>query len=319
MSTSTLDIIVPCFQEELGIERFHAALVAVMDSLSAIHWKVLYIDDGSTDGTLQTLNGLASRDSRINIYSFSRNFGHQVALSAGLSESTADASIIMDGDLQHPPEVIPLFWERYLTGYDIVSAVRETTEGVSWFKRHASSLFYSIINRLSDTRIEPGVADFCLLSRRAREALTQMPEQHRFLRGMIAWTGFSRTFVEFTAPARLSGVSKYTLWRMMRLALDAVFSFSTRPIRIILKIGLLMGVLGFIYLGSQIMRYLVYGDAVRGWPSLMALVCVIGGLQLFAIAVSGEYIARIFEECKRRPHYFFKQTPTARGRGSDCA
>lgn len=307
MNILSLDVIVPCYQECDGIERFHASLTAVLDGLSGVSSHILYIDDGSTDGTLELLNGLERMDCRVQVYSLSRNFGHQVALSAGLDVSRSDVAILMDSDLQHPPSLIVDLCERYCAGYDVVSAVRAETVGASLFKRTSSHMFYSVFNRLSDMPIEPGAADFCLLSRRAKEALIEMPERHRFLRGMIAWVGFPRAFVKYVAPSREAGVSKYTSWRMMKLAMDAVFSFSTRPILLILKTGLAVVLFGIFYLCYEVVRYLICGDAVRGWPSLVALITMIGGLQLVSIAVCGGYIARIFEEEKRRPLYFFKQ------------
>lgn len=313
MGQLKLDVVVPCYEEQEGVARFHEELTAVLDHLVGTTVRILYIDDGSTDHTLDILNGISQRDPRAIVYSFTRNFGHQMALTAGLQASDADIVIMMDSDLQHPPALIPALWERHREGYDIVSAVRQDTRDASWFKKSTSHAFYRVVNWLSDTQIVPGAADFCLLSRRARKVLTAMPENHRFLRGMIAWTGFPRAYVPYVAPPRHAGKSSYSLWRMIRFAMDAVFSFSTKPIRLILKMGLAATGIGLCYLCYEILRYFLRGDAVRGWPSLMALVSVFGGLQMLAIAVSGEYLARVFETSKRRPLYVFKQEPGASG------
>lgn len=304
-------VVAPCYNEAEVLPRFHEVLSGVLASMPQVDWRILYVDDGSSDGTLEFLNRLAAQDARVLVYSLSRNFGHQVALTAGLDEADGDAVILMDSDLQHPPELIPKMVELWRSGHAVISAVRQGTADAPLHKRLASAGFYWLINRLSDTPIVPGAADFCLLSRPAVEALRRMPERHRFLRGMVSWIGFPRAMVPFTAPPRAAGRSKYTFLRMIRFALDAVFSFSARPVRLIGRIGLVIVGLGAVYLAYILYRFLAYHDLVAGWGSLIAVVLILGGLQLLAIAISGEYLARVFEETKRRPLYLFKQTPTS--------
>ena len=304
-----LCVVCPCYNEEEAIRQFYARLKEVLVTLDGIDHSIHFVDDGSTDGTLAELNKIADCDPDVAVYSLSRNFGHQVALSAGLDTADGDAVVMMDSDLQHPPEVIPELVDKWLAGSDVVSAVRSSTDDSSLLKRLTSRGFYWLINRCSDTPIIPNAADFGLLSRRAHRALCVMPERHRFLRGMVSWIGFPRAIVEYAAAARVAGHSKYTPRKMINLALNAGFSFSTAPIKLASRAGALVVTLGFVYLAYIIGRHLLLGDLVLGWGSLMCTMLVLGGLQLVFIGLIGEYVARVFEETKRRPLYFFKQEP----------
>jgi len=307
-AAADMTVIVPCYNEAEIVERFWAELSAVLGRLD-LPWRVCFIDDGSTDSTLERLNGLARTDSRIQVYSLSRNFGHQIALSAGLDVTAGAPVVMMDGDLQHPPALIPQMIALWCGGCDVVSAVREDTEDATWFKNATANVFYRLINRFSETPIVPGAADFCLLSVRAHEAICSMPERHRFLRGMVSWIGFNRTYLPFQAPRRPAGQSKYTTFKMMSLAVDALFSFSAAPMRMATRFGLALLVPGTAYFLYILIRYVALDDFVRGWGSLIGTLMIIGGVQLIFIGMVGEYLARIFEESKRRPLYFFKQTP----------
>jgi len=304
-----LYVVVPCYNETETVPILYRAIKPVLDSVPNADYRILFVDDGSTDATLETLNGLARDDDCVLVYSLSRNFGHQIALTAGLDVAAGDAVVLMDCDLQHPPDLIPRMVELWREGNDVVSAVRRSTRDAPLFKRMTSWVFYCLINRLSNTRIVPGAADFVLLSRVARDALVRMPERHRFIRGMVSWIGFRRAFLPFVAPVRAAGKSKYSSWRMLGFALDAVFSFSATPIRLVVRVGMGIVVLAAAYLVFETTRYIILRDAVPGWPSLIAVVCILGGLQLLAVGVCGEYLARVFEEAKRRPLYFFKQQP----------
>ncbi|MEW6306151.1 MAG: glycosyltransferase family 2 protein [Verrucomicrobiota bacterium] len=304
-----LCVVTPCFNEAEVIGPFYSELKAVLQSLADLEHQILFIDDGSTDGTLDQLNALAARDPAVRVYALSRNFGHQIALTAGLDAADADAVVMMDSDLQHPPSLIPEMVRLWRQGNDVVSAVRRTTADASPLKSLSSSLFYGLVNRLSDTRIVPGAADFCLLSRRAHAALCQLPERHRFLRGMVSWIGYPRTFVEFTAPPRAAGQSKYTLARMMKLALNATFSFSIVPLRLAAQLGLLAVFLSLVHLVFILIAWF-RETLVPGWATIVFLVTFLGGVQLVFIGVLGEYLARIFEEVKQRPLYLLKQSPT---------
>lgn len=306
----TVSIVSPCYNEADGIDAFIANVSRVLDGLGSDYdSSIVVVDDGSTDSTLERLNAIADRDSRVRVYSLSRNFGHQIALSAGLDVAEGDAVILMDSDLQHPPEIIPELLDRWRDGFDVVSAIRRRSEGTSFLKNYTSQAFYWIFNRLSETHIPAGAADFCLLSRRARSALTSMPERHRFLRGMISWIGFSRSFVSYEAPARSAGISKYTPLRMLTLAVDALCSFSTAPLRLAMRVGLILVLAGTGYLAYVLLRYLFLRDTVIGWPSLISTLVILGGAQICLIGLVGTYLGRVFEEIKLRPLYFFKQTP----------
>jgi dolichol-phosphate mannosyltransferase len=307
-TSSELAIIVPCFNEAEIIERFCAELTGVLDRID-LAWRVCFIDDGSTDSTLERLNHLAKADRRVSVYSLSRNFGHQIALTAGLDVTAGSAVVMMDADLQHPPALLPQMVGLWREGYDVVSAVREETEDATWFKRATGRLFYRLINRFGETPIVPGAADFCLLSARAHQAICDMPERHRFLRGMVSWIGFNRTYLPFQAPRRPAGQTKYTTLKMVSLAVDALFSFSAAPMRMATRCGLALLVPGALYFLYILVRYVALDDFVRGWGSLIGTLMIIGGVQLIFIGMVGEYLARIFEESKRRPLYFFKQTP----------
>jgi dolichol-phosphate mannosyltransferase len=306
-----LCLVTPCYNEEEVLPLFYQALKPVLDSIADLDYRILFVDDGSSDRTLEVLDGLAAADSRVLVYSFSRNFGHQIALTAGLDMADGDAVLFMDSDLQHPPELIPRMVELWREGNQVVSATRQQTAGASLMKRLTSGGFYWLINHLSDTHVVPGAADFCLLARPAYEALRGMPERHRFLRGMVSWIGFRRTYVPFTAPSRAAGQSKYTVLRMVSFAMDAVFSFSATPMRLVGRLGMTIAAMGLLYLLYILGRYLLIRDLVPGWASLIAVVSILGGLQLLAIGISGQYLARIFEESKHRPLYFFRR-PSAK-------
>lgn len=316
----TLCVVSPCFNEAKGIRDFHAALRRVLASLDDLDHRVVLVDDGSTDGTLEVLNALAAADPHVEVYSLSRNFGHQVALTAGCDVARGDAIILMDSDLQHPPELIPAMVAQWRSGADVVSALRLRTAGASLFKRLSADLFYGFLNSISDTHVEPGAADFVLLSRRVQEALVAMPERHRFLRGMVSWIGFRREFVRYVAPRRSAGESNYTLRRMVRFASDALFSFSTAPVRLATRMGLAVVACGLLYLAYIFYAIIAHPDTiVPGWTSLVIVVLILSGVQIMFVGLIGEYIARIFEEAKGRPLYFFKQRPegvTRAGAGS---
>jgi len=309
--SQVLCVVTPCYNEEDVIERFYETLKPALKSLHGLDHRIIFVDDGSRDKTLERLNALAARDPAVLVYSLSRNFGHQIALTAGLDAARGDAVIMMDSDLQHPPGLIVEMVQRWREGSDVVSAVRKTTEKSNLFKRLTSAAFYWLINLLSDTQVVSGAADFCLLSGRAHRALRKMPERHRFLRGMVSWIGFKRAFVFFEAPDRAAGRSKYTLFKMLQLAFNATFSFSIAPIRLATQIGLFTVLLSLVYLVFIITCYFAGWPLAPGWASIIFVVTFLGGVQLAFVGILGEYIARIFEEVKGRPLYVFKQKPPA--------
>jgi dolichol-phosphate mannosyltransferase len=271
----------------------------------------VFVDDGSADDTLDQLNLIAENDPAVRVCSLSRNFGHQITLTAGLDAAVGDAVIMMDADLQHPPSLIPELVRKWREGYDVVSAIRLRTAGETWFKGATSRGFYTLLNSLSGTKVPPGAADFCLISRRVCKSLQDMPERHRFLRGMISWAGYRRAFVPYESPPRAAGKTKYSLVKMVTLALDAVFSFSAEPLRLALRVGLMIIFLGFFYLAwTLIYGYLIHG-LVPGYASLIGVIMILGGTQLAFIGLIGQYLARVFEEVKGRPIYLLKQEPAA--------
>jgi glycosyltransferase involved in cell wall biosynthesis len=302
-----VDIIVPIYNEEEVISEFHSLLLHTIDSLP-FQFRIYYINDGSTDRTQQIISQFAKEDNRIVAVEFSRNFGHQSALSAGLDLAEGDAAITLDGDGQHPPELIPEMLALFQSGYDIVLMQRVDTLKTSFFKRWTSSSFYWIINRLSGTPVTPGAADFRLLSRNALQSLRKMPEYHRFLRGMITWMGFRSVIRPYDAAPRLAGKSKYSLRKMITLAFDAIFSFSLIP----LWLGLLTGGVFFGLAALEVLYVLSFwltgrqGLLAPGWSSLIFVTLIVGGTTMINLGFIGVYVGYIFQEVKRRPVYLIR-------------
>ncbi len=308
--TGTLiSVVTPCFNESEVVRLFYAALKPVLESLDGVDHEIVFVDDGSADDTLLHLNAIAAEDPRVRVYSFARNFGHQMALTAGLDHARGDAVILMDSDLQHPPKYIPDLVAKWREGYEVISAVRSHGQQASWLKDLSSNGFYWVFNVMSPVNLPPGAADFCLVSRKVVDTLTAMPERHRLLRGMVSWTGFRRALLPYECAERVAGTSKYNLRKMVALALDAVFSFSAQPLRLALRVGLVMAVLGFAYLGWNIIAGILRDNLVPGYASLIGVVVALGGCQLIFIGLLGEYLARVFEEVKGRPTYVLKQSP----------
>lgn len=306
----TIAIVVPVYNEAGVVEQFHTRLRAVIDGVSA-RFTVYYVNDGSTDGTSDSLKKIADEDSRVVVLELSRNFGHQAALTAGLDHAEGNAVISMDGDGQHPPELIPEMLRLLEQGYEIIQTQRLDTDQHGSFKTWTSGVFYSLLNSLSRTQVRPGAADFRAMSRQAVDALKAMPEYHRFLRGMVAWIGFPTVIVPYHPPERLGGNSKYSLRKMARLAMDAVFSFSLVPLFIGLSMGMTMlclaglemvYVLSFWVRGSQ-------SSLEPGWSSLMFVLLIVSGFIMILLGFVGIYIGYIFQEVKRRPVYLMRQKP----------
>src|SRR5512138_1027060 len=304
----TIDIVIPVFNEAGVVEQTHASIRKVIDGLPC-KFTFYYVNDGSTDGTAKCLATLAEADPRIVVLELARNFGHQAALTAGLDASSGDFVITMDGDGQHPPEMLPQMSELFEQGYDIVQAQRiEEGERFS-FKKVTSTGFYALINRISGTRVLPGAADFRGMSRQAVDALKSMPEYHRFLRGMISWMGYRSVILPYHETSRLGGESKYSLRKMFRLAMDAIFSFSLMPV----YIGLSSGGLFFCLAALEIVYVLSFWVTGRtsslapGWSSLMFVILIAGGMIMILLGFIGVYVGYIFQEVKRRPIYLLKR------------
>jgi dolichol-phosphate mannosyltransferase len=303
-----VDLVIPVFEEAGVIEQIYGKIRTVVDELP-YNFKVFFVDDGSRDGTADSLRAIADKDPRVTVLTFSRNFGHQAALTAGLDHSAGDIVISLDADGQHPPEMIPQMIELCNQGYDIVQAQRiEDGRGFS-FKQTTSSTFYKLINALSGTHIEPGAADFRALNRQAVDALKSMPEYHRFLRGMISWMGFRSVILPYHETHRVAGRSKYSFGKMFRLAMDALFSFSLVP----LYIGMTLGGILLCLAAAQIIYVLSFwfagrsAELVPGWSSLMSVLLVLGGMIMILLGFIGVYVGYIFQEVKNRPVYLLKR------------
>ncbi len=310
----TLSVVCPAFNEEEVLPRFHAELSTVLDALAQDYEvEIVYVDDGSRDRTLAVLREMAGRDARVRYVSFSRNFGHQAALTAGLEASHGDVVITMDSDLQHPPALIPVLLEQWRQGNDIVLTIRDDTDGSSPVKRATSRLFYGLMRFLSDTDVRPAAADFRLMSRPAVESLLQMREAHRFLRGMVQWLGFASAEVHFTAPRRAAGHSKYSLRRMVAFAADGIVSFSKTPLRLVMLGGLLAIGFGLADCACVLLHGLIRPGPGTVLGLVFGSVYLVGGSILFALGVVGEYVGRIYEQVKARPLYVVKETHGAEG------
>ncbi|MFN2426917.1 MAG: glycosyltransferase family 2 protein [Candidatus Binatia bacterium] len=296
-----LSIVVPCFNEEGCIDEMARRLHEALDPLDC-EWEALFVDDGSTDATAERLAALASRDERVGFVSFSRNFGHQMALLAGMSRARGDAVISLDGDLQHPPELIPTLVAHWREGYDVVFTVREGNDGHA-LKEFVSAGFYRLLRRLTGVDIPTGGADFRLLDRVVSDALLACEERFVFVRGLVPWLGFRRKAVPYTARERYAGSTKYVFARMLRFALDGVFSFSIVPLRVISFMGGVTVVLGVLFGFYSIAMHMFTDATVSGWTSLVVLVLVFSGTQLLSLGILSEYVGRIYEEVKRRPRF----------------
>lgn len=306
-----LTVVVPAYNESAVLDAFHARLSRVLDEL-ALDCDVLYVDDGSTDSTWQLMSALAARDSRTGAIKLSRNFGKEAALTAGLDQVTADAAIVIDADLQDPPELIPALVERWREGFDVVYATRSARQGETGFKRLTSALFYRSMDRVSDIHVPRDTGDFRLLSRRALDALHQLRERQRFMKGLFTWIGYRQTAVYYLREPRQAGITKWNYWRLLQLAIEGFTSFSTAPLRLATWVGVAASLLSFLFGLWVLGKALFFGDPVQGYPSLMVVILFIGGVQLLALGVIGEYLGRNYAESKQRPLYFVEEQRSAR-------
>jgi dolichol-phosphate mannosyltransferase len=301
-----LSVVVPCANEEEVLHVTHRRLTNALGKIG-MKFEILYIDDGSTDSTMDLLRELQSSDQQVRVVRLSRNFGHQVAITAGMEHARGDAIVVVDADLQDPPEVIAEFVERWQAGYDVAYGVRTEREGETTFKLWTAKLFYRLIGQLSDTKIAHDAGDFRLIDRKVAEALLAMPERDRFIRGMVSWLGFSQVAVPYRRAARLAGKTKFPLLRMARFAADGIVSFSTTPLRLATYLGFAvsgLSVIGILY--ALYVHFFVRGS-VQGWPSLVVAVFFLGGVQLICLGIIGEYVGRIYGESKQRPLYLVRE------------
>ncbi|HEY0712194.1 MAG TPA: glycosyltransferase family 2 protein [Polyangia bacterium] len=307
-----LSLIIPIFNEEEVIPELQRRLEGFLAGVSEIQgsWEVILIDDGSKDRSLTLLEAMAKSDPRYKIVSFSRNFGHQFAITAGIDRAEGDAVVIMDADLQDPPEVVQRMLEKMREGYDVVYAVREKREGETLFKRITAAAYYRILNRMLGVKIPVDVGDFRLMSRAVVMVLRSLREQHRFVRGMVAWLGFKQCSVRYERPMRFAGVTKYPIRKMLKFAIDGITSFSTIPLRFSTYLGILSGI-ATLAVGAWAVYAKLYDRTVPGWTTIMLLVAAVASGQFLMIGVLGEYVGRIYEEVKRRPLYVVAKDTTS--------
>ncbi len=298
-------VVVPVFNEEENLELLHRRLSKVLQHLCE-DYEIIFVDDGSRDNSLQVMMRLRESNPRVKVISFSRNFGHQMAITAGIDYTSGDAVIVMDADLQDPPEVIPQLIEKWREGYDTVYAIRESRKDPI-LKRTIAFVFYRLFKRISEIDIPVDAGDFRLMSRRVVDILRTMPERNRYLRGLASWVGFSQASISYARDERYRGERKYTLWQSARLAFDGITAFSHFPLRLVVHLGIVVSLAGFLYIAATIILALVYGRVVPGWTTLMAAVIFLGGVQLIVVGVVGAYIGRIYIEVQQRPLYLIKQ------------
>lgn len=298
-----LSMVVPVYNERTVLPQFTERLTAVLDGLD-LETEILFVDDGSDDATVQWLEDRSRDDERIALLRLSRNFGKEAAMSAGLDHARGDAVVIIDADLQDPPELIPRFVDEWRQGFDVVYGLRESRAGEGPIKRFSAAVFYRVMDRLSDVSVPRDVGDFRLLSRRAVDALGGLREQHRYMKGLFAWIGYPQKAISYARDARMAGASKWSFWKLWNLALEGITSFSAAPLRLATLLGIVTSAGAFSYGLFFLLRTLLFGNPVPGYPSLMVVILFLGGVQLVCLGIIGEYLARTYNESKRRELYF---------------
>ena len=312
-SRATFCVIVPAFNEGGGLVEFHRRLSAVMDGFGCL-WTVLYVNDGSTDDTLRALRGIREGDPHVALVNLSRNFGKEAAMTAGLDHADGDAIIVIDADLQDPPEIIPALVAGWREGFDIVYAQRTARHGETWLKRTTAGLFYRLMADVGNARMPRDTGDFRLMSWRVVEAVRSLREDHRFMKGLFAWVGFPSKGVPYERAARHTGTSKWSYWKLFNLAVEGYTSFSVVPLKLAGYLGLAVSLVSALFITQLLVRTVLYGNPVAGYPSLMAVVLFLGGVQLFNQGIIGEYLGRVFNETKQRPMYFVESFLPPRSR-----
>jgi len=300
----TVSVVIPAYNEEGNISLLMEKLEQILDDFS---YEILFVDDGSSDGTLERIKALGRSKPHLHYLSLSRNFGHQNALKAGLDHASGDCVITMDGDLQHPPEVIPGMLEKWREGFEVVYTIRDDDRAVPFFKRTTARLFYGLINLIAEVRVQEGTADFRLLDRSVVDVLKTMNESSPFYRGIVPWTGFRQTGLHFKPLPRNAGRSKYSLGRMLSFALCGLVSFSIMPLRLATFLGFAMALTGFIVGLKAVIEYLFMSNTVPGWASTIVTVVLVGGVQLIILGIIGEYLGKLVIESKKRPHYIIRE------------
>ena len=311
--TFLLSIVVPAYNEEEVLPELHARLAAVLGQLGG-EAQIVYVNDGSTDRTVEVIKVLREKDGRVVLVDLSRNFGKEIAMTAGFDYAQGDAVIVIDADLQDPPELIPELLKHYRDGYDVVYAQRMSRAGERALKKASAFLFYRLIQASTRVKIPADTGDFRLLSRRALDALNKLREQHRFMKGLYAWIGFPQKAVPYHRDPRKAGQTKWNYWKLWNFALEGFTSFTIGPLKVATYLGITTALGAFVYAVWVIYKTLAHGDPVAGYPSLMVAILFFGGIQLMTIGILGEYLGRMFDETKRRPLYFVKEFQPAKDR-----
>ena len=306
VSHPVFSVVIPIFNEEEVLPELHQRLTRAMEAMQA-SYELLFVNDGSRDGSIELLRNLASQDPRIKVIDFARNFGHQAAITAGMDLAAGDAVVVIDADLQDPPEVIARLAEKWREGYDVVYAVREKRQGDSLFKRATAALFYRLLKRITSVDIPVDTGDFRLMSRRALEAFKTLRERHRFVRGLVSWIGFRQTGVTFVRDERHAGVTKYPLHKMVKFAFDGLTSFSFAPLQMATYMGFVTAFTAFLGILWVVGVRLFTSEAIPGWASQIVCTLLLGGIQLISLGIIGEYIGRIYDEVKGRPLYLTRE------------
>lgn len=302
-----ISVVIPVYNEQENIPILYERLCKTLSAIS-LKFEILFVNDGSQDASQKRILELAEKDERVRYLELSRNFGHQIAVSAGLQYSNAQATVIMDADLQDPPELITELYSTYKQGFDVVYAKRQHREGETLLKKFTAKLFYRLMKRLSSVEIPLDTGDFRLIDKKVVNALNHMPEKNKFLRGQMAWLGFKHSFVEYDRPARAHGKSGYTYGKMFRLAFDAITGFSDKPLLFVSRLGLVMSLVSFLIILYAIFAYFVLEQTITGWTSLIITSTFIGGIQLLSIGIIGEYISRISANTQNRPLFIVSDT-----------
>ncbi len=297
-----ISIVTPVYNEEDNVIFFHEEITKVMET-TGMDYELIYVNDGSKDRTDELIRELAEKDPHVRAITFARNFGHQTAITCGMDFARGDAVITMDGDMQHPPELIPLLLEKWKDGYDIVQTIRTSTEDSGFIKKITSAGYYKVINSISKTPVTPGGSDFRLMNRKSLDVFLRFREHARFIRGIVGGLGFKQTTIKFEAPARHAGVSKFSMNKMLHFAMDGILTNSTTPLRAAFYAGAVSGFIGILLILHVLYSYLV-GNTVPGWATMTILIAFFGSANLVGLGIIGEYIGRIYEESKNRPLYW---------------
>lgn len=310
-----LSIVVPVYNEEANIKKFYSSVKEVLNTLP-YEQEIIFVDDGSSDNSATMLRHIAAEDTAVKVLLLARNFGHQLALTCGLDHAKGDAVITMDGDMQHPPELIPEMVRLWEEGHDVVRTIRDSTEDASWAKSFTSKYYYKLMNKMANVPIVEGGSDFRLMNRKALDTLLQFREHGRFLRGIVGAIGYNQGEIHFVAPPRFAGKSKFSVRKMLHFALDGIAAFSNVPLRAALYIGLMSGILSIIMILHILFVHFFTDSAVSGWATLGVSIFFLGGVQLVCIGMIGEYVGRVFQEVKHRPLYWIRDSVNCESDGT---